>query len=441
MRTTKMAAPIRELAIFLLGLSIQCALGHVIELNNNFLEDRHKGSWLVEFYAPWCGHCKKLEPVWHHVGRSLQGSPIKVARVDATRYTAIANEFTIRGYPTIKFFKGDQIFTHNGGRSMEDIVQFAQRAQGPAVRELRSVTQLNDLRIKHSVFFLYVGDDNDSELKTAYSAIAEDYVLKGYFYQAPPTILPQDIKVDTLPTVLVLKDRKFFKYGGGDKASLKDWIELERFPAFPRISGDNINELAGSGRKIAVAVIEDSSVPTDVEEDTRVREMLQELAKGRDPEFHSTFLYGWMDGTELINQITMSFVNTPAIIVLEPSTESYYLPDTPTAGMARPQLKGFLRKVISGDAPAHGGNSILQRLKRVLYDFITGITSLFRAQPFIASILLGLPTFVVSFLCYSLCTTEVVDDMEDEDDLSEDEKEDEDKIDRYEEVSGHMKKE
>ncbi|CAG5125484.1 unnamed protein product, partial [Candidula unifasciata] len=68
-----------------------------------FLELRNQGLWLVEFYAPWCGYCKKLEPVYKEVATVLQQlqSPVQVAKLDCTKYSQVANEFSIRGFPTI----------------------------------------------------------------------------------------------------------------------------------------------------------------------------------------------------------------------------------------------------------------------------------------------------------------------------------------------------
>ena len=57
-----------------------------------------------QFYAPWCGHCRKLEPTYHQVYLTLrqQSSPVRVAKIDATRYSGVSSEFDVRGFPTIK---------------------------------------------------------------------------------------------------------------------------------------------------------------------------------------------------------------------------------------------------------------------------------------------------------------------------------------------------
>ena len=57
---------------------------------------------ICKFYAPWCGHCKKLEPVFREVARDLsrQGK-VRVGKVDCTRFPSLASEFSVRGFPTI----------------------------------------------------------------------------------------------------------------------------------------------------------------------------------------------------------------------------------------------------------------------------------------------------------------------------------------------------
>ncbi|KAK2588722.1 hypothetical protein KPH14_001612 [Odynerus spinipes] len=85
--------------------------------------------WLVEFYAPWCGHCKNLAPVWASAATELKGK-VKLGALDATVHTAKASRYNIVGYPTIKYFPmgkkdSDSVQEYDGGRTSTDIVNWA----------------------------------------------------------------------------------------------------------------------------------------------------------------------------------------------------------------------------------------------------------------------------------------------------------------------------
>lgn len=83
---------------------------------------------LVEFYAPWCGHCKALAPKYEELGQAYASSELSklvtIAKVDAT-----ANDVPdeIQGFPTIKLFaagKKDAPIDYSGSRTVEDLAQF-----------------------------------------------------------------------------------------------------------------------------------------------------------------------------------------------------------------------------------------------------------------------------------------------------------------------------
>ena len=104
----------------------------VIELtDDNFdkLVLNSEDVWLVEFFAPWCGHCKNLAPEWAKAAKELKGK-VKLGALDATAHQSKAAEYGVRGYPTIKFFPGGRksssdVQDYDGGRTASDIVSWA----------------------------------------------------------------------------------------------------------------------------------------------------------------------------------------------------------------------------------------------------------------------------------------------------------------------------
>lgn len=104
---------------------------NVIVLNQANFDDvvmKSKDIWIVEFYAPWCGHCKNLEPEYKVAAANLKGQ-VKVGKVDATVETGLAQRFGIQGFPTLKVFgygkkKDSAAIPYNGERSATAITAF-----------------------------------------------------------------------------------------------------------------------------------------------------------------------------------------------------------------------------------------------------------------------------------------------------------------------------
>ena len=80
---------------------------------------------LVEFYAPWCGHCKKLTPIYDELGEKMMDEDVEIVKMDATA-NDVPPEFNVRGFPTLFWLpKGSkQPKNYEGGRELDDFVKY-----------------------------------------------------------------------------------------------------------------------------------------------------------------------------------------------------------------------------------------------------------------------------------------------------------------------------
>ncbi|MFH4974113.1 hypothetical protein AB6A40_000822 [Gnathostoma spinigerum] len=177
----------------------------VIELTDDNFEEQvlhSKDMWLVEFYAPWCGHCKQLKPHWEKVATELNGK-VKVAALDATVHRKMAEMFGIQGFPTIKFFSpgssASDAQDYDGSRTASDILSWIndkinENRPPPEVVEATSPEVVDQAcKEKQLCIFSVLPDilDCQSECRNQYLEILKDLAAKfrknpwGWLWTAP----------------------------------------------------------------------------------------------------------------------------------------------------------------------------------------------------------------------------------------------------------------
>ena len=86
-------------------------------------------TWLLELYAPWCGHCKTLRPEWAKLATRMKGVA-KVAKIDASIHRKFDSVYGLKGYPHVVLIpagpKDQKIYyTHEGARTVDSLEEWA----------------------------------------------------------------------------------------------------------------------------------------------------------------------------------------------------------------------------------------------------------------------------------------------------------------------------
>lgn len=119
---------------------------------------------LVEFFAPWCGHCKNLAPVYEELATSFESAKDKVtvAKVDADAEKELGRRFGVQGFPTLKWFDGksEAPEDYTGGRDIESLTEFIQGKVGVKSKGKKVAPSAVEM-LTDSTFKSQIGGDKD----------------------------------------------------------------------------------------------------------------------------------------------------------------------------------------------------------------------------------------------------------------------------------------
>lgn len=106
--------------------------GTVLVLDSaSFEATRRQGPAFVKFYAPWCGHCKRLAPHWSQLAHAMQHK-LTIAEVDCEEQPALCKREGVTGYPMLFYYSAAGTKTeYTGGRKFEQLKAFADKANSP----------------------------------------------------------------------------------------------------------------------------------------------------------------------------------------------------------------------------------------------------------------------------------------------------------------------
>jgi len=126
---------------------------------------------MVEFFAPWCGHCKNLIPEYEKVATAFKkaGDKVVIASVDADKYKELGSRFEVKGFPTIFFFKSGtaEKESYSGERTADAIVNYINGQAGTHARIVKPPSFVKVL--DHANFDQVIGDSSKGVLVEFYA--------------------------------------------------------------------------------------------------------------------------------------------------------------------------------------------------------------------------------------------------------------------------------
>ncbi|XP_030757777.1 protein disulfide-isomerase-like [Sitophilus oryzae] len=308
---------------------------------------------LVEFYAPWCGHCKALAPEYEKAAQILseKGSAIKLAKVDATAHQELAEEHKVRGYPTLKFYRSGSPVEYSGGRQADDIVAWLLKKSGPPATSLPSVDEAKTFVDSANIVVVGFFKDQSSDLAKTFLAVASsvDDVVFG-ISDSDDVFSNYEVQDNTIVLFKKFDDDNQVKYDGETtEAALKTFIQFNSLPLLVDFNHETAQKIFGGEIKHHLLLF--------VNKGDEHYNAVADAARGAAKSFREKVLFVVIDATDEDHQRILEFfgmkkedVPSVRLIILEDDMIKFK-PETDE--ITTDNLKTFVQGVLDGTIKQH----------------------------------------------------------------------------------------
>jgi protein disulfide-isomerase A1 len=317
----------------------------VVVLDESNFDDHVKNNdiTLIEFYAPWCGHCKALAPEYDKASLTLKGQS-KLAKVDCTEHRDLCEKYEVQGFPTIKLFRNDgsEPADYDQARKADAIVKFMQKQKQPAYQTFKSQKEIDE----------FVSDDGDIEV---IAFIADGDKASTDAFVAVAKALRNDYEFGVVTDASLAKGKRpsavlyrsfdepqVTHTGDWTEEALSDFVKGNAFPLVGEIGPENYQKYLERGYPLAWFFIHKDN-------DKAVLTAATEAAK----DFRNQISFVWLDGVRWADHAKTFGLSgaTPGVVIEDrDNRKNYVFPqssDASSAAALKAHFRGFVDKTLA----------------------------------------------------------------------------------------------
>ncbi|CAO3563885.1 unnamed protein product [Mortierella alpina] len=201
---------------------------------------------LVDFYAPWCGHCQNLEPEYEAAATQLKEAGVPLAKVDCTVEKDLCKQYEVTGYPTLKVFKAGVPKDYKGPRKTDGIVSYLKKHAAPPVTELTAESMPAFAASDRVVVVAVLPKDSPmrAEVEKIANFYRDDFVF-GVVEEHP------DVKAPGVVLYKKFDEGKNILEGDFTDARLVNFVRTNCLPVVDEIGPTNYAHYMDSGTPLA----------------------------------------------------------------------------------------------------------------------------------------------------------------------------------------------
>jgi len=302
---------------------------------------------LVEFYAPWCGHCKKLAPEYEKAAEEL-GKSLPLAKVDADaeQNRPLAQKFEIRGFPTLKLFRDGVASDYQGERTSAALVAFMRKQAAPVVSQVNE-EDIETFSKSDKVVVVGFFGSQESQEYINFQKVAEKLRDKFTFGVINSESAAKQYGLQSQPGIVLFKqfDEETNILTPSEFENLENFILVNSIPLIDEIGPENYRIYMESGLPLVYLFVD---LKVDGQKEQQL-EQISDIAKETKGKLNWVYI-DWSKYSRHSERLGLSGKVVPALAIEKPDNGKHYAFDENTS-ITKENVKPWITSFLDGQLP------------------------------------------------------------------------------------------